>query len=90
MTYLLKWSKIALEDLDKLPSEVVERIIKKLDQIKENPKHFIEGLSEISVDKVRVGDYRILVDLIEKENIIFIRTLGHRKNIYKRYKLDKA
>ncbi|MBI2631402.1 type II toxin-antitoxin system RelE/ParE family toxin [Candidatus Pacearchaeota archaeon] len=88
MTYLLKWSKIALEDLDKLPQNIIDRILKKLDQVIENPKHFIEGLSEMPVDKIRVGDYRILVDLIEKEKILLIRTLGHRKNIYKKYKTE--
>jgi len=86
MSYELKWSKTALEDLEKLPSEIIDRIIKKIDIVKENPKHFIEGLSEMPVDKIRIGDYRILVDLLEKENILAIRALGHRKNVYKKYK----
>ena len=88
MSYILQWSKIALEELEKLPQEIVDRILKKLDNVKENPKHFIEGLSEMSVDKIRVGDYRLLVDLIESEKTLAIRDLGHRKNIYKKYKTD--
>ena len=88
MSCQLKWSKIALESLEKLPTDIAERILNKLDQIKENPKHFIERLVELNFNKIRVGDYRILVDYLEKENIIAIRDLGHRKNIYKKYKTD--
>ncbi|MBS3084202.1 type II toxin-antitoxin system RelE/ParE family toxin [Candidatus Pacearchaeota archaeon] len=88
MSYQLKWSNLALESLEKLPFEIAERILKKLDQVKENPKHFIEGLVGLDFKKVRVGDYRVLVDLLENEKIIAIRDLGHRKNIYKKYKTD--
>ena len=87
MSYIVKWSPLALEDFDKIPIDIAERIYKKLDKVKENPKHFIEGLTEAPVDKIRVGDYRILVDLFEKEKILAIRTLGHRRNIYKKYKM---
>ena len=87
MSYQLKWSKLALESLEKLPTEITERIIKKLDQVKENPRHFIKGL-QINVNKIRVGDYRILVDILENEKVIAIRDLGHRKKIYKKYKTD--
>jgi len=83
--YSIKWSKIALEELNKLPSEIVERITKKLDAVKENPFHFLEKLVNILGYKVRIGDYRVLIDVIGTEKILAIRTLGHRKNIYKKY-----
>ena len=86
MSYQLLWSNLALESLEKLPFDISERILKKLEQVKENPKHFIEGLSGLDFKKVRVGDYRVLVDNLESQKIIAIRDLGHRKNIYKKYK----
>ena len=88
MTYLITWSNIALSELSKLPDDIADRIIKKLDQIKENPPRFIERLVSLSGSKLRVGDHRIILDIIEPEKIIAIRTLGHRKNIYKKYKTD--
>ncbi len=33
--------------------------------------------------KLRVGDYRIIVNILHNENMIFVRAMGHRKNIYK-------
>jgi mRNA-degrading endonuclease RelE of RelBE toxin-antitoxin system len=33
--------------------------------------------------KLRAGDYRALIDI--EENIIAVRVVGHRKNIYKRH-----
>ncbi len=32
----------------------------------------------------RVGDYRVIADIDENRKVIMIRTLGHKKNIYKR------
>jgi mRNA interferase RelE/StbE len=89
MSYKLKWSKLALENLRKLPHNIVQRILNKLDEIKENPAHFIKGLTEIKYNKIRIGDYRILVDLLENEKIIAVRDLGHRKKFTRNTKQAK-
>ncbi|MCS4541076.1 MAG: type II toxin-antitoxin system RelE/ParE family toxin [Euryarchaeota archaeon] len=84
MTYAIKWSPRAVKELRKLPRDVAVRIVKKVDSLKEGPMRFLEGLSGDPGFKLRVGDYRALVDVKEKEKIIAVRVLGHRKNIYKR------
>ena len=33
--------------------------------------------------KLRVSDYIVIADIDEKRRVIIIRSLGHRKNIYK-------
>nr|WP_236829077.1 type II toxin-antitoxin system RelE/ParE family toxin [Bartonella sp. 11B] len=33
--------------------------------------------------RYRVGDYRILCDLYDKELVVLVLAVGHRKNIYK-------
>nr|WP_236829021.1 type II toxin-antitoxin system RelE/ParE family toxin [Bartonella schoenbuchensis] len=33
--------------------------------------------------RYRVGDYRILCDLHDKELLVLVLAVGHRKNIYK-------
>ncbi|GAB5040991.1 type II toxin-antitoxin system RelE family toxin [Bartonella henselae] len=33
--------------------------------------------------RYRVGDYRILCELYDKELVVLVLAVGHRKNIYK-------
>jgi mRNA interferase RelE/StbE len=82
--YNLTFEKRALEDLNKLDKDIKERIWNKLQQCKENPFRFLEHLEEIEGFKLRVGDYRIIVDVDNSSKIIKILKLGHRKNIYER------
>jgi len=79
--YELVYSEKAVEKLEKMDSQIRERIVKKLDDIKDFPKHYLKPLSNVDGYSLRVGDYRVLIKL-DKE--IFIGTIGHRKNIYDR------
>lgn len=85
MTYVVKWQPKAVEELRKLPPEIAARIVKRIDLAKESPKHFLERLTDDPGYKIRSGDYRVIVDLMENDKIIAIRVVGHRKNIYKKW-----
>lgn len=80
--YLLNFEKRALEDLNKLEPQIKERVWNKLQQCKENPFRFLEHLEEIDGFKLRVGDYRVIVDVDNSAKIIKVLKIGHRKNIY--------
>lgn len=73
----------AKKNLKKLPSKVVESILKKLYSIKEDPLHFIERLKDSHLWKLRIGDYRAILYLNTKKEEIHVLKIGHRKNIYK-------
>ena len=85
MTYSIKWRPKAVKELHKLPRDVAVRLVKKVDSLKENPMRFLEKLRGDPGFKLRVGDYRALIDVKEEEKIIAVRVVGHRKNIYKRH-----
>ena len=87
MTYIIKWSPQSLEFIRKLPKDISLRIRTKVEQAAQNPKHFLESLESIQGDKLRIGDYRAIIDVLEKDKIFAVRTIGHRKNIYKKYKI---
>jgi mRNA interferase RelE/StbE len=55
-----------------------------LQECKENPFRFLKPLIQIKGFKLRVGDYRLIVDVQEEIKILNIIKLGHRKNIYER------
>ncbi len=82
--YLLNFEKRALEDLNKLDKQIKERIWNKLQLCKENPFRFLEHLEEIDGFKLRVGDYRAVIDVDNSNKIIKVLKIGHRKNIYEK------
>jgi len=70
--------------LDKLDLFDAQRILKKLNSLEENPqlgKPLIGNLSGLW--SLRVGKYRILYQIREKELIIFVVDIGHRKKSYR-------
>ena len=82
--YSIKWRPKALDELRKLPKEISKRIVKKVDLAKEDPRHFLEKLVDDSGYKVRAGDYRVIIDILEEDKILAVRVVGHRRNIYKK------
>lgn len=85
MSYIIKWRPEAIKELRKLPKEISQRIVKRIDIAKDEPKHFLEKLIDDSGYKIRTGDYRAIIDLLETEKTLAVRVVGHRKNIYKRH-----
>ena len=85
MNYAVKWRPKALDELRKLPKDIANRIVKKVDAAKDNPFHFLQKLTDDPGYKIRSGDYRIIVDVVEEQKIIAVRVVGHRRNIYKRH-----
>lgn len=91
MSYHIDWDKKAREFLGKIGKQDAQRIINKVNQISQvdNPRRFLGTLISISVYKLRVGDYRILLDINESEKRINVLVVGLRKNIYKYLKKSK-
>ena len=85
MSYSVKVDKKAQNFLDKLSQDVALRIINKLEQIKENPFHYLEHY-EGQYYKLRIGDYRALIDIDFQKKILWIRIIDKRGRIYRRLK----
>ena len=81
--YDLVFDEEAIDFLNKLPKELRERIYNKIISTKENPFHFFERLEGRKDYKLRVGDYRAIVDIDPDSKKIKVTLIGHRKNIYK-------
>lgn len=74
-------SLLQLRDMDRA---VAKRIINKIESTQNDPHRFFKRLVGRPEYNLRVGDYRVIADIEEGRKIIFIRSLGHRKNIYER------
>ena len=82
MTYKVELKPKALKQFKKLPKEISERILKKVIFIKDTPQSFMKKLESINIWSLRVGDYRVLIDLYEDKKLIEIIKVGHRREIY--------
>ncbi len=82
MTYDIIFSDRAFRELKKLEKNVQERIISVLERIKVRPSAYVTKLVGEPGYKLRVGDYRIMMDIDNKRLIILVLKVGLRKNIY--------
>lgn len=77
--------KAAERDLKKLPAADFERIIPHLKSLAEDAKP--PGSRKISGTehdwRIRVGTYRIIYELNEKEKVVSILRVRHRREVYR-------
>jgi mRNA interferase RelE/StbE len=88
MTWDIKWSPTAtkqLEKINKSNKNIAQRIVEKLEEITDNPFNFTDKLQGSDLRKLRVGNYRVIMNLEEQKITIFVVDVGHRSNIYKKY-----
>ncbi len=82
--YEIIFSETALKHLKKLERNIQKRIITALERIRIRPESFVRRLVGGPYYRLRVGDYRVILDIQQKNLIILVIEVGHRKKIYKR------
>ena len=82
--YELIFSDISLKQLNKLEKNIQERIISTLERIRIRPESYLIRLVDDPGYKLRVGDYRVIIDLDKTKLIILVIKIVYRKNVYKR------
>ena len=80
--YEIIFSDSALQQLKKLERSLQEMIIKTLERIRIRPEAYVQKLVGDPGYRLRVGDYRVIVDLDKNGLIILVIKIGHRKNVY--------
>ena len=83
MVYDIEFSETALRQFKKLDKGLQKRIITTLERIRFRPGPYVTKLVGDKGYRLRVGDYRVLMDIHEDKMIILVLKVGHRKNIYK-------
>ncbi len=79
MTYEIIFSDKALRQLEKLERKLQERIIAVLERIRIRPEAYVTKLVGDPSYKLRVGDYRIIMDIDNKKLELLVLKVGHRK-----------
>jgi mRNA interferase RelE/StbE len=73
------------KELARLSSEINDRVIKALHGLANNPRP--PGCRKLSGSKndwrIRVGDYRVVYDILDREQIVRINRVRHRRDVYR-------
>jgi len=83
--YRVKLSNHTAKALDKIQRDLYLRIYEKLKTLKDNPrpKGCIK-LTDLDGYRIRVGNFRVLYEINDKEKTIYIYEILDRKRAYKK------
>ena len=81
--YEIIFSNKAKKQLFKLEKSIQRRIIAALERIRIRPESYITKLVGDPGYKLRIGDYRVIMDIDKGKLLILVIKIGHRKKIYK-------
>lgn len=84
LLYEVIFSQKAKKQLFKLEKVIQERIITALERIRIRPEDYITKLVGDPGYKLRVGDYRVIIDIDKGNLLVLVIKIGHRRNIYEK------
>ena len=84
MTFSIEWHPQAYRVLRKLPQRTIRRMLLKLDFVAKEPFRYLEHYEGDAIYKLRIGTYRLLVDVNLQNNILLIQVIDKRGRVYKR------
>ena len=81
----IEFERQARKDSGQLAPKQMRQIQKKIDSLAQNPRpHGCEKVKTMpGYLRVRSGEYRILYEVIDKEKLVIINRIRHRKEAYK-------
>ena len=85
MSYSVRIKRSAARELTRIPQKDRLRIVQAIDRLGEHPltgsplKGEHRGLR-----RVRVGDYRIVYEVLDDALVVLVVRVGHRREIYRR------
>jgi mRNA interferase RelE/StbE len=84
LKYEVRLSKRAAKELRTLDSATKRRIVSRLEELGEDP--FPRGVVKLqgrdNVYRARVGDYRILYEVLTAEKLVLVDKIDHRSGVY--------
>jgi mRNA interferase RelE/StbE len=85
MAFRIKWKKSTRKDLRKLPPGAVGRVLDAVEALAQNPfPHGVEKLSGSEhAYRIRLGDYRVVYEVVTEAKLVEIQRVRHRKDVYR-------
>ena len=80
--YSIELSGKSKRFLKKIPQNEADLILCKINQLRENPLRYLRKLRGNKLWRLRIKNYRAIVDVIVSGRRIIVLRIGRRKNIY--------
>jgi mRNA interferase RelE/StbE len=84
-SFEIRWRSTTKKDLRRIPREDVSRIIGEVAKLADEPlPHGSEKLAGSDhIYRLRVGDYRVIYELLREASVVEIQRVRHRKDVYR-------
>lgn len=85
--YRIRILDAAADEMSRLDTPVSRRVIERINWLAANLDTIrLEGLTGdlAGLYKLRVGDYRVIYQVLHEEQVVVIHALGHRREIYRK------
>ncbi len=71
--------------LQKLSADMQRRILERLDELAVNPRpaNVVKMAGAANWWRVRVGDYRVVYEIHDREITVYVLVIGHRREVYR-------
>jgi mRNA interferase RelE/StbE len=84
MAYKVLIKRSAEKELDSLPENLRQRIVKRLLVLEENARpDGVRKLQGQEAYRMRVGDYRVLYSVDDGDHMVTVYAIGHRREVYR-------
>lgn len=83
MAHEIVLTETVLAALKGFETEDADRILKKLEDIRDFPDHFLDRLKDHPGYKLRVGDFRVLLDWDKGDEVLYAIDVFERKTEYR-------
>ena len=84
MTWQIIWSEKSLKQLEKIDKKNAQKIYDTVLDCLEEPFRMVLRLTNSPFYRLRVGNYRVILDIQQSKMIIFVIETDHRAKIYKK------
>jgi mRNA interferase RelE/StbE len=84
MRYRVILPKSVQKELDRLPEDVAGRVLARLRSLESTPRPTdVKKLKGRPAWRIRVGDYRIIYEIHDRDLVVIVVTIGHRREVYR-------
>lgn len=82
MVYTIIWSEPAARQLGKLDRSVAKRILDSVQKLESDPYRSLRRLVGVPYYRLRVGDFRVIVEMVQDRLWVLVLKVGHRSKVY--------
>ncbi len=84
MIWQVIWSEKSVKQLEKINKKDSQRIFERIQDYIKDPFSSVSRLTNSPFFRLRVNNYRVVLDLQQNKMIIFVIEVDHRRKIYKK------